>query len=42
MLITGLHTYQSELQRERDFSGKILTQPKASSWFLWTLHGLIS
>jgi len=32
--VTGLHTYQSELQRERDFSGKISTTPKASSWSL--------
>jgi len=27
--VTGLHTYQSELQRERDFSGKILSNTQS-------------
>ena len=27
--VTGLHTYQSELQRERDFSGKILNNTQS-------------
>ena len=30
--VTGLHTFQSELHRERDFSGKFSTTRRASFW----------
>jgi two-component system NtrC family sensor kinase len=39
--VTGLHTYQSELQRERDFSGKILSNTQ-SLILVSDIAGLIS